>query len=667
MIIRCIRYASSSSSVTKKIEKPVDDYTYCINSVRKADYENFLCTGLLRPSFIQRPAMAIRALNVELALIRDQVSNTQIGQMRLQFWRETIDSIYSSINENTNRKINHPVAREINLSIKYNQLSKLWFHRLIKSREITLNDMPFSDIEQLENYLEQSITPTYYLLLELAKQRTLNTDHIASHLGRSQGLINIVRGIPYNAHKRRCLIPLSYLNEHKVSQQDIINGQFSNEQFRQVIYQLCNRSCFHLQKTIELFEQDKTFQKQSLFSSSTNSTRSLFLPIIVIYDYLKRIKNIDFDLTNKHINERNPWLIWNLYKYKMFGSTTAAATQKDVEVAQPPDDAISCMKFSPASVPQTYLIASSWANDIRCWEIQANGQSVAKAMQKHDAPILSCCWSEDGSKVFTAGCDKTAKMWDLQANTFVQIAAHDQPIRTIHYIQRPTYSCVMTGGWDRTVKFWDMRQAQPLKQLALNERVYAADVLGPMAVITTADRALQVYSLDQGPTEYKKMESLLKYQHRCISIFTDKSRNPNGFAVGSIEGRVAIMYVDTANPSADNFTFKCHRSTPAAPANTQDIFSVNDIAFHPVHGTLATVGSDGRYSFWDKDERTKLKTSDVINDQPVACCSFDARGQLFAYASSYDWHKGHEGNNQTKKNAIFLRQCFEEMKPKPKR
>lgn len=346
---------------------------------------------------------------------------------------------------------------------------------------------------------------------------------------------------------------------------------------------------------------------------------------------------------------------------------TTALGQKDVEVAQPPDDAISCLKFSPASVPQTYLIASSWANDIRCWEIQPNGQSVAKAIQKHDAPILSCCWSEDGSKVFTASCDKTAKMWDLQANTFVQIAAHDQPIRTIHYIQRPTYSCVMTGGWDRTVKFWDMRQSTPLKQLQLPERIYAADVFGPMAVITTADRGIQIYSLDQGPTEYKKMESLLKYQHRCISIFTDKARQPNGFAVGSIEGRVAIMYVDAANPNVDNFTFKCHRSTPTAPANVQDIFAVNDIAFHPVHGTLATVGSDGRYSFWDKDDRTKLKTSDAVNDQPISCCAFDSRGQLFAYASSYDWHKGHEGNVQTKKNAIFLRPCFEEMKPKPKK
>ncbi len=112
------------------------------------------------------------------------------------------------------------------------------------------------------------------------------------------------------------MIPLSSLAEHNVSQQDILNGQFSNEKFRHVIYQLCNRSFFHLQKTVELFEQDKNFQKQNLLSSSNNSHRSLFLPIIVINDYLKRIKTIDFDLTNKQINQRNPWLNWNLWRHK---------------------------------------------------------------------------------------------------------------------------------------------------------------------------------------------------------------------------------------------------------------------------------------------------------------------------------------------------------------
>ena len=160
----------------------------------------------------------------------------------------------------------------------------------------------------------------------------------------------------------------------------------------------------------------------------------------------------------------------------------------------------------------------------------------------------------------------------------------------------------------------------------------------------------------------KTIESPLKYQHRCVSIFLDKNKNqPIGFALGSIEGRVAIQYVETNNPK-DNFTFKCHRSQPSQPNQPQDIFAVNDIVFHPIHQTLATVGSDGRFSFWDKDARfyiislliyskiiivslipsilrTKLKTPDLSGDQPITCCAIDARGKMFAYALSYDWHK----------------------------
>ena len=55
---------------------------------------------------------------------------------------------------------------------------------------------------------------------------------------------------------------------------------------------------------------------------------------------------------------------------------------KDVEVTNPPDDSISCLRFSPPSVTTTsFLIAGSWDNNVRCWEIQGNGQSVPKAQQ----------------------------------------------------------------------------------------------------------------------------------------------------------------------------------------------------------------------------------------------------------------------------------------------
>lgn len=211
-----------------------------------------------------------------------------------------------------------------------------------------------------------------------------------------------------------------------------------------------------------------------------------------------------------------------------------------------------------------------------------------------------------------------------------------------------------------------MRQANPAMTVQLPEKSYCADVLYPMAVVSTSNRAIIVYSLENGLRQVKMVESPLKFQHRCVSIFTDKDKPnqpPNGFAIGSVEGRVAIQYLNPINPK-DNFTFKCHRSN-VNTANYQEVYIVHDIVFHPQHGTLATVGSDGRYSFWDKDARTKLKTSEAV-EQPITRAAFSARGELFAYAVSYDWSKGHEFYNPQKKNYIFLHNCFEELRPRKK-
>lgn len=354
----------------------------------------------------------------------------------------------------------------------------------------------------------------------------------------------------------------------------------------------------------------------------------------------------------------------------MFGGTAANTNtnpMRDFEVVSPPDDSVSCLKFGPGSMGSTFLVAGSWDNNVRCWEIQQqSGQTVPKAQQTHVGPVLAVDWSDDGTKVFTASCDKTAKMWDLNSNQAVQIAQHDAPIKTIHWIKAPNYSCVMTGSWDKTLKFWDTRSQNPILNIQLPERCYCADVKYPMAVVGTAARGLIIYQLENQPQEFRKFESPLKYQHRCVSIFNDKKTNqPTGFALGSIEGRVAIHYVNPANPK-DNFTFKCHRSNGSANG-MQDIYAVNDIAFHPVHGTLSTVGSDGKFSFWDKDARTKLKTSEQF-DQPLTACDFNPHGNIFAYATSYDWSKGHEGfDPQKMKPHIFLRSCFDELKPSAKK
>ncbi|KAJ8305595.1 hypothetical protein KUTeg_016140 [Tegillarca granosa] len=275
--------------------------------------------------------------------------------------------------------------------------------------------------------------------------------------------------------------------------------------------------------------------------------------------------------------------------------------------------------------------------EVRCWEVHQSGQTVPKAQQTHTGPVLTCDWSD-----------------------------HDAAVKTVHWIKAPNYSCLMTGSWDKTLKFWDTRSPNPIDTIQLPERCYCADVVFPMAVVGTANRELLIYQLDNRPQEFSRIESPLKFQHRCVTIFTDKKTNaPTGFALGSIEGRVAIHYVNPTNPK-DNFTFKCHRSNGVVNG-MQDIFAVNDIAFHPEHGTLATVGSDSRFSFWDKDARTKIKTSEQF-DQPLTSCDFNKpRGEVFAYATSYDWSKGHEGYDPQKKPHIFLRSCYDELKPSNKK
>lgn len=131
--------------------------------------------------------------------------------------------------------------------------------------------------------------------------------------------------------------------------------------------------------------------------------------------------------------------------------------------------------------------------------------------------------------------------------------------------------------------------------------------------------------------------SALVLQHRCVAIFKDKQNKPTGFALGSIEGRVAIHYINPPNPwvsktihlwgvneclksccrcffnsvkhvwllfclhnfkdaaltvkglkqsmtwmcslipfrAKDNFTFKCHRSNGTNTTTPQDIYAVS--------------------------------------------------------------------------------------------
>lgn len=203
---------------------------------------------------------------------------------------------------------------------------------------------------------------------------------------------------------------------------------------------------------------------------------------------------------------------------------------------------------------------------------------------------------------------------------------------------------------------------------------------------------LQSITAGRKISEYK---SPLSYQTRCISLFHDNK----GFAMGCIEGRIALEYFDelhTKNQACKHlsvfvstiFTLNAFSVGNGEACNEElclqmpqvwlmhsliillnlfsrdgnDIFSVNAIHFHPKN-TYCSVGSDGVLSFWDKEARHRLSHLEQFKRQcPITDVKFNAavrwiivlilflimfilQGNWMFYSMSYDWSRGAENND----------------------
>ncbi|KAH9667342.1 protein RAE1 [Citrus sinensis] len=185
-----------------------------------------------------------------------------------------------------------------------------------------------------------------------------------------------------------------------------------------------------------------------------------------------------------------------------------------VSVSQPPNDSFSSLCFSPMA---NILVATSWDNQVRCWEISHSGTAVATAHASISHDHL-----DDGTTVFSGGCDKQVKMWPLlSGGQPVTVAMHDVPIEEVAWI--PEMNLLATGSWDKTLNssvrslrcaveyndlakwanmcigivkwYWDTRQPNPVHTQQLPDRCYALTVRYQLMVVGTADRNLIVFNL----------------------------------------------------------------------------------------------------------------------------------------------------------------------------
>lgn len=333
-----------------------------------------------------------------------------------------------------------------------------------------------------------------------------------------------------------------------------------------------------------------------------------------------------------------------------FGSTFGSSSSSSGEIKDPnngvivndvANEAISSLAWSPKS---NNLVAGAWDGSVRCWQVSGTGQSKGLGMKKHDKPVLDVCWQLDGARIFSASADNTVKMWDCASNQDAVVAKHDFAIKCVRASDQHN-KMLITGGWDHKIRYWDHKNptGKHMAEVNVESKVYCMDLVDPMLIVATSARQVLIFDVRKGNQVMKKIEPQLKFQLRECVIFP----NQKGMLLCSIAGRVSVRYLEESSITSKNFTFKCHR-------NGDKIFPVNCLDFNPIYNTFLTAGSDGAFTYWDKDKKQKVKAFKSLN-APITAARFSKDGKMMAYAAAYDWHKGHKHLPPGQSAKLFLR------------
>lgn len=179
--------------------------SYCGATVRKHDPDRFLLT-LLAKAAAREDLFALYAFNHEIAKTREVVTETRLGLIRLQWWKDALNAIYDG-----KQPLKHEVVEPLAAAIKRHSLPKKHFDMLLHAREFDLEDRPPASLEGMKNYADFTSTPLLKLAL-LIEGRTAKEEDIKG-AAVSYALSGLLRAAVAHSKQRRCYLPEDLLRQ----------------------------------------------------------------------------------------------------------------------------------------------------------------------------------------------------------------------------------------------------------------------------------------------------------------------------------------------------------------------------------------------------------------------------------------------------------------------
>lgn len=194
---------------------PKNSLSYCRELLREHDRDRFLLS-LFAPASCREALWALFAFNHEIAKTREVVSETQLGLIRLQWWRDEIAKIYSG-----EEVPDHEVLSALAVAVRTYDLPQEKFETLTYAREFDLEDVRPANLEGLINYADFTTTP----LMKLAVQVSGSNPDVepVQPIAINYALSGLLRSVVFHARQSRCYLPEDLMDQHSVK----LNGLYN--------------------------------------------------------------------------------------------------------------------------------------------------------------------------------------------------------------------------------------------------------------------------------------------------------------------------------------------------------------------------------------------------------------------------------------------------------
>ena len=219
------------------MSQPTD---HCVTEARAHDHDRYLC-ALLAPRDARSVLLTLTAFNAEIARVSETVSEPALGEIRLEWWRETIADLYDGETRN------HPVVLALAPAIRQGQLSRERFEHIIDARAKDLSASSPADLATLEAFAWATSAELHHLWREALGGTGDNAARAVDHAGIAFALVGLVRAIPFHAARGRFYLPADLVRDAGVDVDDVLAGR-STPSLAGVVLSVLDRAEDHLRR-----------------------------------------------------------------------------------------------------------------------------------------------------------------------------------------------------------------------------------------------------------------------------------------------------------------------------------------------------------------------------------------------------------------------------------